>query len=676
MTPGAVPRLAGRYVLGELLRRSRGAMVWAAVDIRSGDRVVAVAQPARRAETFLPLIRVRHAHLTSVLDVRMDVPPETLPLRFAVPFGVIILEHVEGETLKDRLRQGPMRPTDAVQVFAKVASALAAMHEAGVHHGGVSSEAVILEPKPAADGPVLRLGAPSNGAFCSPERASGGGPGVQDDVWALHAALFAALTGAKPYRGGTLQEVRASIQAGELRDMAQYGVDDPTLRSLVQRGLVLDAADRRCDARDVERALSRWMRRQAGMVSLPDHVGRGRRSALSLGAILLDSRGALGANASEDGTTGGQGPAQRREARPPRSAWRKRRDPVRGGSRRSGLRPALRAANRLRRTSDGTSGEQDAFVEPAQIPDGETPAASTPAKVESGTFAAAISPASPERTPRRPARPAWGIRHAVALSLASFVVVLSGALVVLWAAGLLPVTARAESAARSDEPAPPATVAAKAGAAPAAPEPQPARGRAPRPAPIAPSATAPAKPDSATPPNASEAPADEQDLQACVASFFGAGSFVEGHTVDLAFLCEDRDFRGVSSLLERVLVSHGAGKVTPAMIVWSNLGWYQMAAAASIRGRCCPDGTAPVTLPASAAPCDKLDETLQQIAATSLDGAGAGALADRYSQCIYCFYMNGIPRPYHYRKPPGPSAREQFVLFLHHAKRRGGAMGP
>ncbi|MFW5739131.1 MAG: hypothetical protein ACOC1F_02060, partial [Myxococcota bacterium] len=134
------------------------------------------------------------------------------------------------------------------------------------------------------------------------------------------------------------------------------------------------------------------------------------------------------------------------------------------------------------------------------------------------------------------------------------------------------------------------------------------------------------------------------------------------------FLCEGRDFRGVNSLFERMVIAHGAGKVTPAMMEWSNLRWYQMGAVATIRGRCCPPRTPPIELPETAAPCDGMAETLQQIANTAAT-ADPEALAESYSLDIYCYYMNGVPHSYHYRKPPGPTSRRQFESFLRHSQR-------
>src|SRR6058998_2784302 len=46
----------------------------------------------------------------------------------------LVMQFVQGETLADRLRRGPLQPGDAASLAAQVASALEAAHERGIVH--------------------------------------------------------------------------------------------------------------------------------------------------------------------------------------------------------------------------------------------------------------------------------------------------------------------------------------------------------------------------------------------------------------------------------------------------------------------------------------------------------------------------------------------------------------
>jgi hypothetical protein len=629
--------LAGRYDFKTLVRKSRESVSWLAVDRASGKTVLALAKSGRRAAALSRLIGVRHPHLASVLEVLLQVAPESLPVRVAGSVGVALIEHVEGLTAYERLREARMQPVDAALCIGRMAATLRVLQDAGAHHGAVCCENIILEPRSGLSGPVMTMLAPASGAYCSPERAAGNGPSFQDDVWALHAALFAALTGATPFRGTTMEAVQASIRAGQMRDLVEYGVEDPALRGIVERGLLLDAKARRSDAHELERALKRWLRRQGPTAGIPEHLGQARRSAVSLGSIV----------------------EQTRTMQPSRPARARRRGSTGRGPRRSGLRPGLQAHNRHAApngvlAASAPSAEISVELKNTQSEDDATGALSLPAApqilaTKSGpataitVTTAATSP--PKAGLKRRAR--WWFLAliptiAVLLSVAAIVVSLRERWLPSSGDSVSPSATTAGPARPTAETTLSAPIASSA-TVPAAPVPAPS---------ACVSARAPVQPAAAP-----------LDLQGCVSSFFGEGSFVRGHHVDLQFLCDDRDFRGVNSLFERVLVSHGAGKVTPAMIAWSNLGWYQMAAAAVIRGRCCPSETAAIVLPRAAPPCDKLDEALQKIAQTPPTVLNADGLAKTYAQEV----MKGVPRPYHYREPPGRTSQDEFVRFLQSA---------
>ena len=58
----------------------------------------------------------------------------------------IASELIEGETLRQRLMRGPIEVSEAVDVAIQVASALVAVHDAGIVHRDIKPENIMLRP--------------------------------------------------------------------------------------------------------------------------------------------------------------------------------------------------------------------------------------------------------------------------------------------------------------------------------------------------------------------------------------------------------------------------------------------------------------------------------------------------------------------------------------------------
>ena len=158
------------------------------------------------------LARLRHPHVVEILD---HGEHEGAPW--------LALELVEGESLQDRLRLGPLSVAEAVQVARQLAQALSYVHGCGVLHRDLKPDNVLLRGQSALltdfglaldeqdDSPNRLtlsgtfLGTPG---YWSPEQAQGATReiGPRSDIYGLGAVLYACLTGEPPIKARSLNE--------------------------------------------------------------------------------------------------------------------------------------------------------------------------------------------------------------------------------------------------------------------------------------------------------------------------------------------------------------------------------------------------------------------------------------------------------------------------------------
>jgi hypothetical protein len=171
-----------------------------------------------------------------------SVPPagETRPPKQAL---ALVLELVEGPTLAERIKQGPIPLGEALGIAKQIADALEAAHEQGVIHRDLKPANVklradgavkvldfglakALDPasptsadamqSPTMTGRATEMGMIlGTAAYMSPEQAKGKAADRRADVWAFGVVLFEMITGDQLFRGETSSEVMASVMKEE-----------------------------------------------------------------------------------------------------------------------------------------------------------------------------------------------------------------------------------------------------------------------------------------------------------------------------------------------------------------------------------------------------------------------------------------------------------------------------
>lgn len=154
-------------------------------------------------------------------------------------FPMIVMEYIEGPSLREVLKQGALQPVRALRIFRQILSAIGDAHAAGIIHGDLKPENILLKeddtvkladfglarPLPSAndakDTPTVLLsprgvGIQGTPAYLSPEQAQGSPSTPQSDLFACGLILLEMLTGKKAVEGTNLLQTLHEIAQWEM----------------------------------------------------------------------------------------------------------------------------------------------------------------------------------------------------------------------------------------------------------------------------------------------------------------------------------------------------------------------------------------------------------------------------------------------------------------------------
>jgi tRNA A-37 threonylcarbamoyl transferase component Bud32 len=301
----------GPYEIVDLLGTGGMGCVYRARDSRLG-RLVALkvhvsgsdASGALRFEREARAVAaVAHPHIVAIFDFGHQDQ-----LSFAAT------ELLEGETLRQRLRQGPLPLAEVLRIAVHVLSGLAAAHQQGIVHRdlkpeniflctdgitkildfGLAKLALPLAADPSRDSNLTRAGVlMGTVGYMAPEQVRGQDLDARADIFSFGVTLYEMLSGQRPFARGTPAETLAAVLRDAPRPL-DTKVVPPGLVALVGRCLAKEPEARYSSAAEVQR--------QLGAIR-PVTVGRTRRqvAAAALLALTLVGFGSTHAGRSRTG---------------------------------------------------------------------------------------------------------------------------------------------------------------------------------------------------------------------------------------------------------------------------------------------------------------------------------------------------------------------------------------
>ena len=239
--------------------------VYRATDTRLHREVAVKVSAERFSERFereaKAIAALNHTNICTVHDVGPNY---------------LVMELVEGPTLAERIKQGPIPLDEALKIARQIGEALEAAHEKGVVHRDLKPGNVKIKPDgtvkvldfglakmdggyatASENSPTLTMGETKAGvilgtaAYMAPEQARGKQVDKRADIWAFGVVLNEMVTGKRLFGGEDLSEVLASV----IKEEPRWDVVPPKLQRLLKACLEKDPKRRLRDIGDAWRLL-------------------------------------------------------------------------------------------------------------------------------------------------------------------------------------------------------------------------------------------------------------------------------------------------------------------------------------------------------------------------------------------------------------------------------------
>jgi len=223
----------------------------------------------------------------------------------------LVMEFIEGETLSERVKRGPMPMEELLPVAGQIADALDKAHGKGLVHRDLKPANVMLTASGAklldfglaklqiSDGQVegaqgITQTTPLTGTgtilgtiqYMAPEQLEGKEADARSDIFAFGALLYEMATGKKAFEGPSQASLIAGILEREPMSLTSINpMAPPAFERLVKKCLSKDPESRWQSARDLADEL-RWIAQSGSQVGLPAQVAARRKFKLRLAWVI------------------------------------------------------------------------------------------------------------------------------------------------------------------------------------------------------------------------------------------------------------------------------------------------------------------------------------------------------------------------------------------------------
>jgi Tol biopolymer transport system component len=312
----------GPYEILEPIGAGGMGEVWRARDTRL-DREVAIkvlpsglAQDAQFLERFeregRAISQLSHPHVCTLYDVGAEGE-----------LHYLVMELLEGDSLADRLKKGPLLLPDVLKIGTQIASALDAAHQRGIVHRDLKPGNVVLtrsgtklldfglaKATSGSSAPIEGLTSlPTEGKpltekgtilgtfqYMAPEQLEGLEADARTDIFALGAVLYEMATGRRAFQGGSKTSLIAAIVTSQPEPISSVvPMTPPSVDHVIRKCLEKDPEDRWQSARDVAGQLQ-WISEAGSRAGVAPGVTLRRRTRERLfwaAALLLVGVGAV-----------------------------------------------------------------------------------------------------------------------------------------------------------------------------------------------------------------------------------------------------------------------------------------------------------------------------------------------------------------------------------------------
>ena len=272
LAAGMIPERIGRYAVEEVLGWGSMGLVVSARDPEI-DRSVAIkvihsalqlddtqveSYEMRFRQEAKAAGKLMHPGIVAVFDAGRNESGE--------PY--LVMERVEGETLKERFSSSPATADECRELAGQILDARSVAHSSGVVHRDLKPQNVIVTSDGRAKlmdfgvahvvGSELTQGDEMLGspAYMAPEQLSGVPVDGRTDLFALGVVLYWMLTAKMPFEGDSLAAIVTAILTKNPVPPRQLSASVPSdLNDIVLRCLSKDPAKRFADAMEMKRAL-------------------------------------------------------------------------------------------------------------------------------------------------------------------------------------------------------------------------------------------------------------------------------------------------------------------------------------------------------------------------------------------------------------------------------------